>query len=46
MTTIATKNNIKVEFNGSKTYFVSNEFECVKYFDTERKAINYMNKIA
>lgn len=46
MKTIANKGNMKVQFNGSSTYYVSNDYECVKFFDSEKKAINYMNKNA
>jgi len=36
----------KIEFNGSSTYFVSHEFDCVGTFDTLRKAENKLKKIA
>jgi len=47
MKTIATNKDFKVEFNGSETYMVvDNNGDCWKYFSTERRAINYMNKVA
>ena len=49
MTTITKENinntNYKIEFNNKSTYFVSNEFDCIAYFSTLRKAINFLNKL-
>lgn len=46
MEVIATKGRFKIEFNGGKTYFVTDEFGiCWKAFDTERTAKNYLNKL-
>ena len=43
---MTTQNGLTIEFNGSKTYFLNEENgDCIGYFDTERKAINKMNKI-
>lgn len=44
MTTLTNTNGFKIEFNGSATYFVSNEFDCLGYFPTERKAKNFLNR--
>lgn len=49
MTTILTteKNGFtyKIEFNGSKTYFVSTKFGCEGHFSSLRKAQNFINKL-
>jgi len=49
MTTIETitinNNTYTIEFNGSATYFVSNEFDCIGRFTTLRKAKNFLNKV-
>jgi len=47
MTIIATNKDFKVEFNGSATYFVTdNNGDCWKTYKSEKAAINYMNKVA
>ncbi len=47
MTTITSNKNFKVEFNGSATYFVTdNTGQCWKTFSTERKALNFFNKVS
>lgn len=45
METIISNKNLKVQFNGSSTYFlIDNTDFCLKTFKTKRKAINYFNK--
>lgn len=45
MKTLTTKNGLAIEFNGRNTYFLSEENgDCIGYFNTERKALNAMNK--
>lgn len=47
MTIIAQNTEFKVEFNGSATYMiVDNNGDCWKATDTERKALNYFNKVS
>jgi uncharacterized glyoxalase superfamily protein PhnB len=44
--TIEQTNGFKIEFNGSKTYFVTDEFGAVWFAtDTQKKAKNRLNKI-
>ena len=46
MTTIAETKGFKIEFNGSKTYFLTDEHEQVWFStDTLKKATNRLNKI-
>jgi len=49
MTTIETttinNDTYTIEFNGSATYFVSNEFDCIGKFSTLRKAKNFLKKV-
>jgi hypothetical protein len=45
MTTLAQKHEYKVTFNGSKTYFVMAGKTCVFATSTERKAMNYYNRM-
>ena len=46
MTTITETKGFKIEFNGSKTYFVTDEHGQVWFStDTEKKATNKLNKI-
>jgi len=46
MTTLQNTNGFKIEFNGSTTYFVSDETgTCVFYTDTLRKAKNRLSSI-
>lgn len=46
MATVTQNNGLKVEFNGKKTYFVTDSNgDCWGYFDTERKAKNAMKRI-
>jgi hypothetical protein len=49
MTTIETttinNDTYKIEFNGSATYFVSNEFDCIGRFSTLRRAKNFLKKV-
>lgn len=46
MTTIATKGDFKVEFNGSSTYFITDNFGTVwNRESTERKIINKFKKL-
>ncbi len=49
MTTIETttinNDTYTIEFNGSSTYFVSNEFDCIGRFSTLRKAKNFLKKV-
>jgi len=44
MKTIKASNGFSVTFNGKNTYFVDNGCECIGYYETERKAINAMNR--
>jgi len=47
MTIAATNKDFRVEFNGSKTYFViDNNGDCWKTYATLNGAVRYMNKIA
>ena len=47
MTIIATNKDFKVEFNGSATYFVTdNNGDCWKTYKSEKAAIKFMNKVA
>jgi hypothetical protein len=46
MITIAARSGYIVQFNGSSTYFVSYEHgRCIQSFPTERRALNYFNKL-
>jgi len=46
MTTITNTNGFKLEFNGSKTYFITDNNGQVWFStDTLKKAINRLNKI-
>ena len=46
MTTITETKGFKIEFNGGKTYFVTDEHGQVWFStDTEKKATNKLNKI-
>jgi hypothetical protein len=45
MKAIITNGDYSIEFNGSKTWFVNINETCVKYFDSERKAMNYFNRL-
>ncbi len=44
MKTLIHFNGYKIEFNGSRTYFLSNIFDCVGTFNTLRQAKNAMNR--
>lgn len=44
MTTITEQNGFTIQFNGKATYFLSNEFDCIGYYDTERKALNALKR--
>jgi len=47
MTTIIANTEYKVTFNGSATYFLEDKNgDCYKTFSTERKAVNYFNKVS
>ena len=47
MTIVATNKDFKVEFNGSNTYFVTdNNGDCWKRYKSEKAAIKYMNRVA
>ena len=47
MTIIAQNSEFKVEFNGGSTYMiVDNQGTCWMVKDTERKALNYFNKVS
>lgn len=47
MKTIIVNTKLVVEFNGSTTYFVNSiSGHAYKYFNTEKKAINYFNKLS
>jgi hypothetical protein len=45
MKAIIKNGDYSIEFNGSRTWFVNINETCVKYFDTEKKAINYFNRL-
>lgn len=47
MKIIAQNTEFKIEFNGSATYFVTDSTgHCWKTFGTERKALNFFNKVS
>lgn len=47
MKTIAQNKEFKIEFNGSSTYMiVDNCGTCWKAVSSERKALNYFNKVS
>ena len=47
MTIVATNKDFKVEFNGSETYFVTdNNGDCWNIYKSKAAAIRYMNKVA
>ncbi len=47
MTTISTRGDYRVLYNGSTTYYVvDNCDQCYRTFSTEKGAIKHMNKVA
>lgn len=47
MTIVAQNSEYKVEFNGSKTYMIVDNFgDCVMVKSSEKSAINYFNKLS
>lgn len=45
MTTISQKQDYKLEFNGVKTYFVTNGQDCVFVTESKIKANNFYKKM-
>ena len=47
MKTVIENKEFKVVFNGSATYMIiDNNNDCWKTTDTERKALNYFNRVS